>query len=234
MSKASGLRFSCAIDRRADGADHVGVNQDGGAQKLKRVVFVAQYLNDAPIRVGFLVVGNNGIFQNRVLPRSYVALSSEEVVVLSWYLYQYLHGLALRLVQHSNPNASKSWPWCSAKYLSKSLSVCAIDRVSQPQVLQFTITASPWWAKRKRANSSLSTCRPKFGVGDSSNFLSRASNFCQNWHPDPTRLAKPDSKLLIPSTTSLQDRTVLPGIIFAENGDQPYFQRCSKVKRGKL
>jgi len=35
-------------------------------------------------------------------------------------------------------------------------------------------------------------------------------------------------------SVSLQDRTVLPGIIFAEKGDQPYFQRCSKVKRDKL
>jgi len=50
----------------------------------------------------------------------------------------------------------------------------------------------------------------------------------------PARLAKPGRTLLIPNATSLQDRTVLLGIIFAEKGVRPYFQQRSKVKGGEL
>jgi hypothetical protein len=63
--KGIGLRFACPINRRVDGAGHFGINLPGGTQKRKRIVFVTQYLNDAPIGVGVLV-GNNGIFKNHV------------------------------------------------------------------------------------------------------------------------------------------------------------------------
>jgi hypothetical protein len=62
----------------------------------------------------------------------------------------------------------------------------------------------------------------------------KTSNVCQDCQPDPARLAKPGGTLLIPNATSLQDRTVLLGIIFAEKGVRPYFQQRSKVKGGEL
>jgi hypothetical protein len=58
--------------------------------------------------------------------------------------------------------------------------------------------------------------------------LPRAFAVCQDCQPYPARLAKPGRKLLIPNAASLQDRTVLPGIIFAEKGDRHYFQLRSK------
>jgi hypothetical protein len=64
--------------------------------------------------------------------------------------------------------------------------------------------------------------------------LPRTSNVCQYCQPDPARLAKPGRTLLIPNATSLQDRTGLLGIIFAEKGVRPYFQERSKVKSGKI
>src|SRR4029450_4348858 len=48
--------------------------------------------------------------------------------------------------------------------------------------------------------------------------LPRAINVCQDCPPYPARLAKPGRTILIPNATSLQDRTGLPGIIFAEKG----------------
>jgi hypothetical protein len=63
---------------------------------------------------------------------------------------------------------------------------------------------------------------------------SKTSNVCHDCQPDPARLAKPGRTLLIPNATSLQDRTGLLGIIFAEKGVRPYFQERSKVKSGKI
>ena len=64
--------------------------------------------------------------------------------------------------------------------------------------------------------------------------LPRAINVCQDCQPYPARLAKPGRTILIPNATSLQDRTGLLGIIFAEKGVRPYFQQRSKVKSGEL
>jgi hypothetical protein len=52
--------------------------------------------------------------------------------------------------------------------------------------------------------------------------------------PDAARLAKRGRTLLIPNATSLQDRTSLLGIIFAEKGGRHYFPERSKVKSGEI
>jgi len=63
--------------------------------------------------------------------------------------------------------------------------------------------------------------------------LPRTSNVCQDCQPDPARLAKPGRTLLIPNATSLQDRTGLLGITFADKGVRPNLQQRSKVKRSE-
>ena len=67
------LRFACAVDRRADGANNLWVDENGGAEKLKSLVLVTHHLNDHALRVDGRLFGDNGVFKNRVLPRRYVA-----------------------------------------------------------------------------------------------------------------------------------------------------------------
>jgi hypothetical protein len=50
--------------------------------------------------------------------------------------------------------------------------------------------------------------------------LPRTSNVCQDCQPEPARLAKPGRTTAHSNATSLQDRTTLLGIIFAEKGGQ--------------
>jgi len=92
MSKEGLLFPPRAIDRRTDRMGHLGVNQFGSIQKLERQFFVAEDLNDAPTSVGFLVIGDNGFFKNPVLRRCSIARCQKEVVMLTWYFNQYLHG----------------------------------------------------------------------------------------------------------------------------------------------
>ena len=61
--------------------------------------------------------------------------------------------------------------------------------------------------------------------------LPRTSNVCQDCQPDPARLANPGRTLPIPNATSLQDRTGLLGIIFADKGVR-LFPTTFKGKQG--
>ena len=53
--------------------------------------------------------------------------------------------------------------------------------------------------------------------------LPRTSNVCQDCQPDFRTAGKTGGTLVIPNATSLQDRTALLGIIFAEKGCEALF-----------
>ena len=70
------------INRGADPTGYFVAYQSGDAEELMSFVLVAQELNDTVIRVSSRREENNSIFKDSVLPRSCIARSDEELIML--------------------------------------------------------------------------------------------------------------------------------------------------------
>jgi len=70
------------INRGADRTGYFVAYQSGDAEELMSFVFVAHELNDTLIRVDSRREENNSIFKDSVLPRSCIARSDEELIML--------------------------------------------------------------------------------------------------------------------------------------------------------
>jgi len=70
------------INRATDRTGYFVAYQSGDAEELMCFVLIAHELNDTLIRVGSRREENNSIFKDSVLPRSCIARSDEELIML--------------------------------------------------------------------------------------------------------------------------------------------------------